>query len=289
MGFGIALAGGGTRGAAHVGILLALEEEKIIPQSIAGTSAGSIVAGLYASGMKAKEMKDVVTYLSKKGMCYIDPDCWGVLKFIPQLIFGKKISLTGLLKGEKLLHYLCELTKGKNIKDSYIKTVIPAVDINSGNTIAYVNSLSNLQTMDHVIWQSDISLCNVMMASSSVPAVFRPQVIGDYCLVDGGVTNNLPVNLLKAAGEKNVLAVDIGESYDMSEKDTIIEVASHSISIMSSLLKECTSSCEKLLIQPDLPKEAGLLTFNYMIDCMEAGYECAKKLTREIKDCCEIR
>lgn len=287
MEFGIALAGGGTRGAAHVGVLLALEEEGLYPRSIAGTSAGSIVAGLYASGMRGKQMSDVVRYLAKKGHCYLDLDYVGIIKLIPQLVTGKKVSLTGLLRGDKLENYLCDLTGGKKIRDSCIRTVIPSVDLNSGKTIAYTNSLLKLKKIENVVWESDILLCEAMMASSSVPAVFSPRMIDGYCLVDGGVTNVLPVELLIGAGEKNVIGVDISEDYEMPEKDTIFEVASHSFSIMSSALKQCKSSGEKLLLKPDLPKEAGLLTFEYMTECMDAGYAYTKGLVGEIRRLCK--
>ena len=282
MEFGLVLAGGGTRGAAHVGVLLALEEEKIKPTSIAGTSAGSIVAGLYAIGVSPIELRELVNYLDRKGSHYIDIDYIGLLKFIPQMLLKQKISLSGLLKGDKFQQFLCDLTDGKTIKDAKIRTVIPAVDLNSGNTIAYTNSTANKQ-IEHVKWEMDIAICDAIMASSSVPAVFRPRSIGGYCFVDGGVTNVMPVDLLIAAGEKNVIAVDIGEDYQMPEKDTIIEIASHSFSIMSSSLKQCTSTGEKLLLKPTLPKEAGLLTFEHMNACMEAGYRYTKKRIPLIK------
>lgn len=282
MNFGLALAGGGVRGAAHVGVLKALLEENIVPSSIAGTSAGSIVAGLYAVGITIEELENIVSYLSTRGYCYMDIDYCGVLKFIPQILFKKKVSLTGLLKGERFQKYLCSLTEHKNIKDAMIPTVIPAVDINTGNTIAYTNT-EKQEKLNGVVWEKDITIGHAIMASSSVPAVFRPRIHGAYCLVDGGVTNILPVDLLRATGNHIVIAVDIGEDYEMPEKDTIIQIVSHSFSIMSSNLKECTSTGEKLLLKPSLPKEAGLLTFGSAVDCMEAGYKYTKKMLPEIK------
>lgn len=282
MNFGLALAGGGVRGAAHVGILKALSEENLLPSSISGTSAGSIVAGLYAAGLSVQKLEEIVTYLCKKGYLYMDVDFCGILKFIPQILFNKKICLTGLLKGERFHKYLCYLTENKMIAQSILPIVIPAVDINTGKTIAYTNT-KKPKDLEGVIWEKDIKLCDAMMASSSVPAVFRPQIYAPYCLVDGGVTNVLPVDLLKATGNKTVIGVDIGEDYEMPEKNTIIEIVSHSFSIMSSNLKECTSTGEKLLLKPPLPKHAGLLTFNSAIQCMESGYEYTKQMMPEIK------
>lgn len=283
MEFGLALAGGGVRGAAHVGVLKALIEENLIPSYIAGTSAGSIVAGLYSVGIDIDRLEEIVVHLSKKGYCYIDVDYYGLLKFIPQMIFNKKVSLTGLLKGERLFKYLCYLTENKNISEAILTVVIPAVDLNSGKTVIYTNAKKH-KFLSNVIWEHDINICHAMMASSSVPAVFRPQLHKTYCLVDGGVADVLPVNLLKAVGIKTVIAVDIAEDYEMPEKDTIIEIASHSFSIMSSNLKRCTSNGEKILLKPPLPKEAGLLTFNQALECMNLGYQYTKKNLSQIKE-----
>ena len=120
MEYGLALAGGGTRGAAHVGVLKALEEARILPPAVAGTSAGSIVAGLYASGMPVSEMEKVVKHLSKHGNDYLDPDYAGLLGFMPQLLAGMNVSLSGLIKGKKLLAYFNELTGGKQLDESIV-------------------------------------------------------------------------------------------------------------------------------------------------------------------------
>jgi len=72
--YGLAMAGGGTRGAAHVGVLSALEEAGLLPDRVAGASAGSIVAGLYASGMTIGDMRETVRWLIKHGRSMIDPD-----------------------------------------------------------------------------------------------------------------------------------------------------------------------------------------------------------------------
>lgn len=113
MHYGLALSGGGTRGAAHVGVLKALEEARLLPDAVAGTSAGSIAAGLYASGMPVSEMEKAVRQLAAHGNDYLDPDYSGIMEFVPRLLTGRKISLQGYIKGDKLLSYLCELTAGK--------------------------------------------------------------------------------------------------------------------------------------------------------------------------------
>lgn len=282
MRYGLALSGGGTRGAAHVGVLKALAEEDLLPDAVAGTSAGSIVAGLYASGMKISEMEAAVLSLSEHGCEYLDPDYMGFLEFIPLLLAGKSVTLSGLVKGDRLLEYFRGLTKGKKISEAAVITVIPAVDLNSGDTIAYTNS-DQMKELEHVRWEKEESLCEIMMASASVPAVFSPRELGGYRLVDGGVTDNLPVNLLEAAGVRRIIAVDIGSDYGKPQDSSIMEVASHSFSIMSGRLKDCGSTGELLTLKPKLGDEAGLLTFGKMKDCMEKGYQETSRRIPEIK------
>ncbi|TQI68737.1 patatin-like phospholipase family protein [Clostridium sp. KNHs216] len=283
MSFGLALSGGGTKGAAHVGVLLALEEAGMRPSSIAGTSAGAIVAGLYATGTNAPALKQMVMDLSKTGMSLCDADFVNLLKAVPQLLFRHKIDITGLFKGNRLEKFLCAQTDNKNIMDANIKTIIPAVDINSGETIVYTSSLRNVDAVEGVTWKTDIPICQAIRASMAVPAVFRPKQIGDLCLVDGGVTNTLPVDLLTAAGESNVLAVDVTKEYEVPARMNIIDITTHSLSIMSTRLKELSSHGEKLLLKPQLPRESGLLTFEQMEQCMDAGYEAAQMSMAAIK------
>ncbi|MBE5974771.1 MAG: patatin [Paenibacillaceae bacterium] len=286
--YGLALAGGGTRGAVHVGVLTALEENGLLPTQVAGASAGSIVAGLYASGMDIGKMRDTVRWLAAHGENYIDPNIIGVILFLPQVLLHRKTSLMGLIKGNRLSDFLCDLTEGIEIQDCKKGLLIPAVDINSGNTVVFTNLFQEKVPMsalreENVRWQKNGLLCDIMMASSSVPAVFCPRQINGFLLVDGGVTNNLPVDLLISTGVSNVIAVDIGEAYEMPKDHSIMEISFHSFSIMSRELKDCRSSGEILLLKPPIPKGSGLLTFEYMEECMESGYLYTKKMMPRIK------
>lgn len=292
--YGLALAGGGTRGAAHVGVLTALEEAGLLPQRIAGASAGSIVAGLYAAGMNTGDMRETVRWLSKHGRSLIDPDIFGIALFLPQILLGRETALKGLIKGNRLQRFLCDLTDGMEIQGNCRGLLIPAVDINSGDTVTFTNlfreviPLSALR-QEHVKWERSGLLCDIMMASSSVPAVFQPRQMNGFLLVDGGVTNNLPVDLFISAGETRVIAVDIGEEYEMPHDYSIIETAFHSFSIMSRELKDCRSSGEILLLKPPMPRGAGLLTFECMEKCMENGYVYTKKMMPRIRRVLEKR
>lgn len=284
MSFGIALAGGGARGAAHVGVLCALEENGLIPSSIAGTSAGSVVAGLYASGVSPHEMIPIVQSLAKTGYLLIDPDYAGMLKAIVQFFIHRPITLSGMIKGNRFEKFFKTYTKSKKMDDIHLKTVIPAVDINSSYTIVFTNITPKTMIRDEKIqWYKNVTLSEAIRASIAVPTVFRPKQIGDFCLVDGGVTDILPVNLLLSSGESNVLAVDISEKYKVPKNYSVLEIVSRSLSIMSSRLKDCHSEGEKLLLTPSLPDNVGLLSFGRMEECMEIGYETTLKVLPELK------
>jgi NTE family protein len=284
MSFGIAFSGGGTRGAAHVGVLCALAEAGIFPRAVAGTSAGSIVAGLYGLGLSIDELKALVNDLTVYGSELIDADYIGLIKAVGQFICRKPVTFSGLIKGNRLENYLYYQTDGKRIDQVKIRTVIPAVDLESGETFAYTNELSNVKPLENVSWQTGVGLSFAMRASCAVPAVFQPKTTNQSCLVDGGVTDLLPVNLLIAAGEENVLAVDLSGAYHGTECDHIMEIASHSLSVMSRRLSEYASVGEKLLLKPSLPKNAELLTFSEMKSCMNAGYDATVALLPQIKE-----
>lgn len=288
MGFGIALAGGGARGAAHVGVLLALEEAGLRPCSVAGASAGAIVGGLYAAGLSAGRLRVVVHSLNGNSKKLLDPDIAGLARALFRFFTFRLPDLEGLIKGDKLQKFLCGLSGGCRMKDTVLKTVIPAVDLKTGDTVVYTNRPLCAKPLPHVQWRSDALLCEVMRASASFPGVFRPKELENFCLVDGGVTDNLPVNLLIAAGEKKVLGVDVSEEYEMPKNKNLMEVASHSLTILTSRLKELTSTGEKLLLRPELPEDAGLLTFDCLDACLDAGYACARAHMDEIRVlCCE--
>lgn len=280
--YGLALSGGGARGASHIGVLKALDEAALKPSWIAGTSAGALAAGLYASGLEISEMEETVHYLSCWGKHYLDPQYKAMAALIPRLLSGRPLTLSGLLKGNRLQSYFCILTGGKKLDEALLPLVIPAVDLNTGDTVAFTN-VENPEKMPHVQWEWEARLCEAMMASASFPAVFSPRRMGSRLLVDGGVAANLPVRLLKRAGAGPVLAVDVGNAYDPPRDDSLPEVVTHSFSIMSRRLKDCSSLGEAFLLTPPQPEGAGLLTFDTMEMSMKMAYSYTIKKLPSIR------
>jgi NTE family protein len=207
---GLALAGGGGKGWAHVGVLKVLEELHVPVDCIAGTSAGSIIGGVYASGMSPAEIQEVVSK-SDWGVVFQDSaprkdqsfelkrlDVQGLWSI--ELGIGKGgVKLpTGLLAGQEVNALLRRMTTRAVGVSNFDKLQIPfravATDLKTGELVV----------IDHG------ELASAMRASMAVPGAFTPEVIDGRMLVDGGLRQNLPVQTVRAMGADVVIAVDLG-------------------------------------------------------------------------------
>lgn len=283
MSFGIALSGGGAKGAAHIGVLMALYENNLIPSSVSGTSMGAIVGGLYALGYNPQKLKEIIIKFSKNYRKYIDPYYGNYFMALMQFMSNSTITLPGFIKGGKVENYLKNLTKSIKISDVKIPIVIPAVDLISGNTIAYSNVTPKNSTLKNVVWKNDIPLYLAMRASSSLPAIFQAKRIDNSLLVDGGITHIIPIDLLAQIGEKNILAINISQEYEKPRNTNIFEVTTHSFELMQNELKNFSLGKEKFLITPKLPKNAEMLSFSQMPEFVKAGYNSTIEVIPKLK------
>lgn len=283
MSFGIALSGGGAKGAAHIGVLMALYENNLIPSSVSGTSMGAIVGGLYAMGYNPQKLKEIIIRFSKNYRKYIDPYYGNYFMALMQFMSNSTITLPGFIKGGKVENYLKNLTKSIKISDVKIPIVIPAVDLISGNTIAYSNVTPKNSTLKNVVWKNGIPLYLAMRASSSLPAIFQAKRIDNSLLVDGGITHIIPIDLLAQIGEKNILAINISQEYEKPRNTNIFEVTTHSFELMQNELKNFSLGKEKFLITPKLPKNAEMLSFSQMPEFVKAGYNSTIEVIPKLK------
>lgn len=174
---GLALSGGGVRGFAHIGALRALEDVGIKPDIIAGVSAGSVVAAFYASGMSADEIFDIMGNVDMSKFLQID------------------ISKSGLLKLDKFRRFLVKNLPVENIEQLNIPTIIAATDIEQQNEMPFTTG----------------NIAERIVASCSIPLVFKPvKIDGSYC-VDGGVLHNLPSYYLHPICKK-VIGINVSPS-----------------------------------------------------------------------------
>lgn len=204
---GLVLSGGGAKGVAHIGVLKVLEEAGIPIDYIAGTSMGSIVGALYAVGYNSQELDMIVNsqdwmslfgnHVGRDDLLYtqkeISDNCLVSLPFN-----GKKFVVSnGLLNGNAVLNLFTQLTTGYHHMDSFEQLPVPFV------CVAY-----DITTGDEVDMKNG-SLPLAMRSSMSIPGAFTPVSLDEALLIDGGVINNFPVDLVKEMGADIVIGVDV--------------------------------------------------------------------------------
>jgi len=210
----LVLSGGGARGAAHIGVLRVLEELHIVPDMIVGTSIGSIIGGLYATGWTPDEIEELLKSIDWNSEIFSDrvdrdertfrrKQDDSILMIQGRVRFkGLKPTLPeGLLGGQRLDLFLQGLEAQSTGERNFDAFPIPyravAMDIRSGE--AYVFSSGSLAT--------------AMRASMAIPAMFAPVVVDGHKLVDGGSVANLPGRIARSLGADRVIAVDISSDY----------------------------------------------------------------------------
>lgn len=229
---GICFAGGGIKGAAHIGALKAFEEENIEFDYISGTSSGSIVATLYAIGYKSDEIYEIFKkYINK--INYIEIK--NIIKLILGLIIKRKIIIKGLNSGkviEKLVKKECN-KKGINfINEINKKLLIPSVDMCDGKIYIF-SSIKNRGTYsDKVIYDNDIEIGKAVRASCSYPGVFSPMQYKNTYLIDGGIRENVPWKELEECGVDEVISIIFENEIKKKEEINIIDVITKSIDIL---------------------------------------------------------
>ena len=209
MSIGLALSGGGAKGIAHIGVIKALVDNGIDIDYISGTSSGSIVAALFASGYSPDEILRIV--INNKNNI-IDFDNKSNFNFL-SLIINKKINISGFIKGnnlENLIRRELDYKNVRDIKDIKMPIAITTVNLKNGKTVYFTNKKINLDNND--LYKNEGDLASIVRASSSVPGVFKPKFINNEYYIDGGVKVNTPVNILKKMGADKIIAVTFDES-----------------------------------------------------------------------------
>ncbi|MGB5439747.1 MAG: patatin-like phospholipase family protein, partial [Gammaproteobacteria bacterium] len=253
---GLALSGGGARGAAHIGVLRVLEQMRIPVDYIAGTSMGSIIGGLYASGMSPDEIEqafraidwdhifsDAPPRVERSFRRKRDDDLY-VNK--ARVGFNKgEIGLpTGLIQGQKFDLVLRKLTLPVSQIEDFNKLPIPyravATDINTGKAVVFDNG----------------DLARAMRASMAVPGVFAAVDIDGTTFVDGGISDNLPIDVVRNMGADIIIAVNISTPLDTSvQLNNLVKISSRLIGFLTTRNVEvqiATLRDEDVLLVPDL-------------------------------------
>lgn len=244
---GLALGGGGARGLAHIQVLETLDELGIRPYRIAGTSIGAVMGSLYASGLSGREIRELVylwqTPQPEKRHGILDRHDlrrWAAL-------LDPSFDRSGLFKGEKIIRFLSDHIKCTSFEKLEIPLFVVAADYGDASEV--------------VIKSGD--LLSAVRASMAMPGVFTPVERDGHLLLDGGVVNPLPYNLLQDECDL-VIAMDIGgiRNADEKHRPTFFDTVTGGFEIMeAALIRNCLqSNPPDIYLKPDI-RNIGLLEF----------------------------
>lgn len=217
---GLALGGGAARGFAHVGVIQVLEEAGIRPSYVAGTSAGSLVAALYASGMQGAQLKQVAVAMQEAAITD-----W----LLP--IFNR-----GALKGDALAQYVNQQVQGRSIENMSLPLGIVATDLRTGEAVVFRRGNTG----------------TAVRASSAVPGVFLPVRIGEREYVDGGLVAPVPVQQARQMGANFVIAVDISSDPQTGETGDVFKILLQTFTIMGRSINALALRQADVVVRPSL-------------------------------------
>lgn len=256
---GLALSGGGVRGLAHIGVLKVLVENKIPIDLVSGTSAGAIIAAMYACGYTPVQMQGIAEKLDVTDLIDLNVTIGDLFKHGMKWLFSGRFRFwsvlpTGLVKGDKIERYLAGLLHNRTLHDTVIPLAITAVDIVSGDTVFFVSPQAANRSILNARYYTNALLTEAVRASISIPGIFFPKKIRGMLLVDGAVKNNLPSDILRHLGAEAIISVDLGYSGQPNENlKTVGEILLQCIDIMGrevTLLKGEPYS--NLVIRPEV-------------------------------------
>jgi NTE family protein len=245
---GLALGGGAARGFAHIGVIQVLEEAGIKPSLVVGTSAGSLVAALHASGKSGAELARLADAMDESA------------------ITDWSFPGRGLIRGEALARFVREHTGGRAIEQMRLPLGIVATDLDNGQAILF-------QVGDPGV---------AVRASSAVPAVFQPVRIGSREYVDGGLVSPVPVRFARQMGAEFVIAVDITEAPDGAATGDVMRILLQTFSIMGRSISRFELLDADVVLRPRLPGVASA-DFAARKRSIQAGRDAALAMLPELK------
>ncbi|WP_354001622.1 patatin-like phospholipase family protein [Caenimonas aquaedulcis] len=253
---GLALGGGAARGFAHVGVIQALEEAGIRPDYVVGTSAGSLVASLYASGRSGKQLRQLAE--SMEEAAFTD---WT----LP--IFSR-----GVLRGEALARYVNGEVGHKLIEQMPLPLGIVATDLNSGQGVLFQRGDTG----------------TAVRASSAVPAVFLPVKIGTHEYVDGGLVAPVPVRYAKQMGAELVIAVDISSAPEGNPAGDTMQILLQTFAIMGQSINHFGLREADVVVRPALAGVGGA-DFTARRRSIDAGRAAMQRLLPQLRSAIEAK
>ncbi|MDB5745483.1 MAG: esterase [Massilia sp.] len=249
---GLALGGGAARGFAHIGVIKALEAQGIFPEIVVGTSAGSVVGALYASGYNGFTLQRTAMEMDEATI-----SDWA----LP--LFSRS---SGVLKGEALQNYVNKAVNNVPMERFKIRFGAVATDLKTGESVLFNKGNAGL----------------AVRASSSVPSVFQPVKIGARTYVDGGLVAPVPVKFVRDMGADFIIAVNISTQADTQATTSSLDVLMQTFSIMGQRINHFELKEADIVITPALGK-MGSADFNGRNLAILAGEQAAASVMPQIK------
>ncbi|UCH50014.1 MAG: patatin-like phospholipase family protein [Betaproteobacteria bacterium] len=249
----LVLGGGAAKGFAHVGVIKALEAHDIAPDMVVGTSAGSVVAALFAAGYNGFELQRISLSMDETTVRdWILPN-------------------RGFIRGDALQNFINEAVQNRDIQTLNRKLAVVATD---------------LQTGDPMVFQSG-NTGMAVRASSSVPGIFRPVKIGTREFVDGGLVSPVPVKVARNLGADIVIAVNISEVPQQSQVKDTVDILLQTFTIMGHVIASQELAEADVVITPDISelKSTSFDSRNYaIIEGEKAGLTAVPMIKQKIED-----
>lgn len=244
---GVAFSGGGARGFAHAGALKAIEEAGLHVDAVAGVSAGSVIAVLYAAGVRPEEMLGIF-------------DNTGVKNLVSFNLKG-----SGLFGMEKFVRKVMRrIAPHNNIEDLDIPTFINATDIDNACTVTFDKG----------------PIAERMMASCSIPIVFKPVKIGASYYVDGGVLQNLPARVLRDKC-KTLIGINVSPMMPYKRSQSVLDVAVRTYNLMAKANQRLDMDVCDLVVETREISAYNVFNLKEIEKVFTAGYTNMRKALRE--------
>ncbi|EPR89583.1 UPF0028 protein YchK [Acinetobacter haemolyticus CIP 64.3 = MTCC 9819] len=245
----LVLGSGGARGYAHIGVIEVLEQHGIRPDLIVGTSAGSIVGSIYASGKSAAELREIA------------------LKLKANDVRDVSVSLKGFFDGKKVEDYVNEQVQNTPLQRLKIPMYVVATELKEGTKTVFNYGNTG----------------QAVRASASIPSMFVPIKIGHNEYVDGGLVSPVPVQVARDLGADIVIAVDILAQPVHTETTNVWGLFNQNINIMQGRLAEEELKYADIVIQPDLREKVHIFDVKGREITMQAGVDAAQSKLADIQ------
>lgn len=245
----LALGGGASKGFAHIGIIKVLKENNIPIKIVTGTSAGSIVGSMYASGMSPDRLELEAEILGKTDLVDLT------------------LSTSGFIKGEKLQNYINRKVGNRPMQQFPIKFAAVATDFESGKPVVF-----NVGNAGQAV-----------RASASIPNVFQPVVIGSRKYVDGGLSQPVPVSAAKKMGANFIIAVDISARPAKNVSQGMFSYLDQTFNVMSQTALRQELGQANVVIKPQVLELGSVGGFDQKQRAIQLGEQAARAALPEIK------